>query len=90
MEEKVYKLVVVGPTGAGKSQFCNFVKKDTTNSCYKVGHTMDSCTKETFSDTFQRNKINLELIDTPGSNDSSNNDTINLQNLVDFIKKKMK
>lgn len=51
---------------------------------------MDSCTKETFSDTFQRNKINLELIDTPGSNDSSNNDSINLQNLVDFIKKKMK
>jgi ABC-type branched-subunit amino acid transport system ATPase component len=26
------RTVLIGPTGAGKSQFCNFIHKDLTNS----------------------------------------------------------
>ena len=27
-----YRVMVVGPTEAGKSQFCNFIQRDLTNS----------------------------------------------------------
>ena len=32
MSSKVYKVIVIGPTGAGKSQFCNFFQRDLSNS----------------------------------------------------------
>lgn len=37
---------------------------------------------------FERNKTYIELIDTPGSNDSSNKDVLNLKKLVNYLKKK--
>ena len=33
---RTVKIVLVGPTGAGKSQFCNFLRNDLSNSIYKV------------------------------------------------------
>ena len=27
-EKELYRAVILGPTGVGKSQFCNFVQKD--------------------------------------------------------------
>lgn len=46
MEKKTYRIVVVGPTGSGKSQFCNFVKKDLTNSFYKVDDSLNHVLKK--------------------------------------------
>ena len=34
--EKIYKIAVIGPTGVGKSQFCNYIQKDNTNTKNKV------------------------------------------------------
>ena len=63
-DNKVYRVIVVGPTGAGKSQFCNFVRRDITNSIYTVSYSLDSCTKDPFSNFFQRKSTNYEFIDT--------------------------
>lgn len=85
---KTYRVIVVGPTGAGKSQFCNFVRRDTTNSINKVSDSLDSCTQDPFCNSFQRNNANYEFIDTAGSADSSDNDVRNLEKLVEFLKTK--
>ena len=85
---KTYKVIVVGPTGAGKSQFCNFVRKDTSNSINKVSDSLDSCTQDPFCNSFERNNTNYEFIDTAGSADSSDNDVRNLEKLVEFLKSK--
>ena len=51
---KLIKVVLVGPTGAGKSQFCNFIHKDLTNSLHKVSNSLNSCTKEPQSTIVER------------------------------------
>ena len=84
--QRVYRVIVVGPTGAGKSQFCNFVQKDTTNSLNIVSDSLDSCTQEPHSNYFSRQNTNYEFIDTAGSADSSNNDIKNLEKLVEYLK----
>ena len=56
--------VLVGPTGAGKSQFCNFVQKDISNSKNEVNHGLKSCTKDAFqmnSKETEQNMISLIL-----------------------------
>ena len=84
----LYRTVVFGPTGAGKSQFCNFVQNDLENNINKVSNSLKSCTQDPQSNFFQRNGINCEFIDTAGSNDSSNKDDENLQKVCDFLKLK--
>ena len=86
--EKTYRVIVIGPTGAGKSQFCNFVRRDKSNSINKVSDSLDSCTQDPFSNTFPRQSTNYEFIDTAGNSDSSNNDIINLEKLVNYLKQK--
>ena len=89
MEDKdLYRILVVGPTGAGKSQFCNFVQRDITNSKNKVGRGLRSCTKGPQSNIFTRNNTNYDFLDSAGSSDSDNDDIKNLNLLIDFIKKK--
>ena len=89
MEDKdLYRILVVGPTGAGKSQFCNFVQRDITNSKNKVGKGLRSCTKGPQSNIFTRNNTNYDFLDSAGSSDSDNDDIKNLNLLIDFIKKK--
>ena len=89
MEYKdLYRILVVGPTGAGKSQFCNFVQRDITNSKNKVGVGLRSCTKGPQSNIFTRNNTNYDFLDSAGSSDSDNDDIKNLNLLIDFIKKK--
>ena len=58
---KLIKVVLIGPTGAGKSQFCNFIHKDLTNSIHKVSDSSNSCTIEPKSTIAQRPNIRLEL-----------------------------
>lgn len=62
--KEIYRVIVVGPTGMGKSQFCNFVQKDTSNSINKVSDSLNSCTQDPFSNNFKRNNANYEFIDT--------------------------
>lgn len=89
MESKeLYRAMVIGPTGSGKSQFCNFIQRDRTNSINKVSDSLDSCTKDPNSNIFTRKQIKYEFIDTAGNSDSSNDDIKNLKLLIDFIKKK--
>ena len=86
--KEIYRVIVVGPTGMGKSQFCNFVQKDTSNSINKVSDSLNSCTQDPFSNNFKRNNANYEFIDTAGNADSGNNDIQNLKKLVEYLKKK--
>ena len=85
---QLIKIVLVGPTGAGKSQFCNFIHKDLTNSIYKVSNSLNSCTSSPQSSIVERQDIRLELIDSPGSSDSNNNDEENLKVLADYLRSK--
>ena len=89
MENKeLYRVLVIGPTGSGKSQFCNFVQRDVTNLKNKVSHKLQSCTKAPKSNVFTRNNTNYDFIDSAGSSDSDNKDIANLNSLIDFIKEK--
>jgi GTPase Era involved in 16S rRNA processing len=85
---KLIKVVLIGPTGAGKSQFCNFIHKDLTNSIHKVSDSLNSCTTEPKSTIVQRPNIRLELIDSPGSSDSNNDDEENLTILFKYLRNK--
>ena len=87
-DRELYRVIVVGQTGMGKSQFCNFVQRDTTNSINKVSDSLNSCTQDPFSNVFQRKNVNYEFIDTAGSADTGNNDIQNLKKLVEYLKKK--
>ena len=82
------KIVLIGPTGAGKSQFCNFIHKDLSNSICRVSNSLNSCTTEPQSTIVERQNIRLELIDSPGSSDSNNNDEENLKILVKYLRNK--
>lgn len=89
MESKeLYRVLVIGPTGAGKSQFCNFIQRDITNSKNEVSNKLKSCTKSPNSNIFTRNNTNYDFIDSAGSSDSDNDDIENLYLLIDFLKKK--
>ena len=83
-----YRVIVVGPTGAGKSQFCNFIQKDLENKINKVSESLNSCTQAPQSNCFERNNIRYEFIDTAGTADSDKNDIKNLESLINFIKQK--
>ena len=88
MESNIYKIAVIGPTGSGKSQFCNFVLKDKTNTKYEVSDSLNSCTQDPFSvDPFERNNIKIQIIDSAGSSDSGNKDIENLKKFVEYLRK---
>ena len=87
-DNELYRILVFGPTGAGKSQFCNFAQRDLENKINKVSNSLNSCTKEPQSNFFQRNGINCELIDTAGNNDTDNNDVKNLEKVCEYLKSK--
>ena len=89
MESKIFRIAVIGPTGAGKSQFCNFCLRDKTNKTYEVSDSLYSCTQDPFSThPFERNNINIELIDSAGSSDSGDKDIENLKKFVIFLRQK--
>ena len=85
--DNLIKIVVLGPIGVGKSQFCNFILKDVTNSvCKVICSNACSDTVEPQSVTVKRQDIFLELIDTPGI--MSEDDDEKIKSLVEYLKKK--
>ena len=66
-----YRIIVFGECGVGKSQFCNFVIGDKTNSVYSVS---ESCYSSNSIDFFKSKKFtklgsNFEITDTMGFDD---------------------
>ena len=45
MIDYILRILIVGPTGAGKSRYINFCLRDESNSINKVSDSLDSCTK---------------------------------------------
>ena len=90
IEKDFYRIIVIGPTGAGKSQFCNFIMRDTEKKSFEVSESLNSCTQDPKSKIFKRlkSKTKYEIIDTAGDSDSSDNDKINLEKLVKFLREK--
>jgi len=84
----LYTTVIFGPTGAGKSQFCNFAQRDLENNINKVSNSLSSCTQDPQSNIFSRKGVDLEFIDTAGNNDSQNKDTENLEKVCQFLRNK--
>ena len=92
MLSKTFTIVLLGHTGHGKSQLCNFIIKDLTNTKFKVSDGFDSQTVESQCIKFKRKIINedfqLELIDTAGCGDSAREDEENFQKLINKLKEK--
>ena len=84
--QNIFKIAVIGPTGVGKSQFCNYVQKDLTNSKNKVDDSLISCTKIPSSNIFERQNATFNFIDTAGNSDSDNDDEKNLEILINYLK----
>ena len=87
-EKEFYRIIVIGPKGAGKSQFCNFIMRDTKNETFEVSVSLDQCTQAPNSKFFERNKTKYEIIDTVGYGDTAINDEKNLKSLILFLKEK--
>ena len=85
--KRIFRVLVLGPTGAGKSQFCNFIQRDLTNSINLVSDSLDSCTIDPQSNEFKRLDTDFDFIDTAGNSDSNDNDIENLKRLVEYLKK---
>ena len=92
MLSKPFTIVLLGHTGHGKSQLCNFIIKDLTNTKFKVSDGFDSQTVESQCIKFKRKITNedfqLELIDTAGCGDSAREDEENFKKLINKLKEK--
>ena len=88
-DKKIYKVIVIGEAGVGKSQFCNFVNKDQSNSLFKINQGLTGCTKNFSSKQFNRLGIDFEFIDTPGiEEDDRSNSNRNINDLYNLKKEK--
>ena len=83
---KLYRVLVVGPTGSGKSQFFNFVQNDMNNSVNKVSFSLNSCTQDPKSNIFERKGTHYDFIDSAGNGDNPDIDEENFKKLVDYLK----
>ena len=85
---KIYRIVPLGPTGSGKSQLCNFIYKDKSNTKFEVSDSLNSKTKNPQFELCTRNDINIELVDTAGCSDSNGDDEKNFKKLIEKLREK--
>ncbi len=83
MNNKGANIIVLGETGNGKSQFCNYVLR---NYFFTVSNNVNSETKETKGNYGINGANNIFMIDTPGLQDSRGADKEHLTQLVDYVK----
>ncbi|QRW08935.1 50S ribosome-binding GTPase [Ceratobasidium sp. AG-Ba] len=79
-------VVVFGPTGSGKTSFVNAV----TGSHSPVGYGLESCTREVTTEgipTISIDGTQVQLIDTPGFDDSQGSDIEILKAISSFLVK---
>ena len=82
-------VIVIGATGSGKSTFCNVMAgKRANDRLFPVGH-VDSRTTTTTSNkvNWMGNDFEMNLIDTPGMQDSELEDFKHIQGMIDELKK---
>ena len=82
-------VIVIGATGSGKSTFCNVMAgKRADSRLFPVGK-VDSCTTTTTSKkvNWRGDDFEMNLIDTPGMQDSELEDFKHIQGMIDELKK---
>jgi predicted GTPase len=85
-------MIVIGPTGVGKSTFCNVIagRDPMDQSIFPVSDSGESCTNKTSSTEIEwrgSGSFPMTLIDTPGLSDSSEDDFKNISGMLEELKK---
>merc|ERR550532_2228670 len=83
------RVVLLGESGSGKSSIGNCLLSLKSGSGFEESYRTKSCTKETTEIQGKRIQNGTEqtftIVDTPGMNDSNNNDQENIGNIVEFL-----
>ena len=91
LKVKAVKVVVMlGESGAGKSSLGNCLLALDSTAGFKVSSETASCTKDTseIRGFWTENGSECVIIDTPGLNDSDNEDTDHIRGIVEFLRDK--
>ena len=84
------RIVILGSTGVGKSTLGNCLLNIDSSTGFPESDGADSCTQEAkeISGAWVTNGRECVIIDTPGLNDSRNNDTDHVRGIVEFLRVK--
>ena len=74
-------ILLLGVTGNGKSTLGNVLLG---KKVFKVGNNIDSCTSQTQIESSIVNGTQINIIDTPGFDDSNGNDIGNIEKMINY------
>ncbi|KAF8150166.1 P-loop containing nucleoside triphosphate hydrolase protein [Crassisporium funariophilum] len=81
-QDEILSIAVMGPTGTGKTSFINLL----SGSKLQVGNELESCTADVqISEPFVINGRSVNLIDTPGFDDTKLSDTSVLNMIAAYL-----
>jgi len=85
-DNRPFVLMVMGKTGAGKSNFLNkLAGKDSQAELFHVGHELESCTKEPSCAAIDVQGRQILLVDTPGFDDTYRSDKEILESITNWM-----